>query len=160
MEVCKVRIIVWRLFAKHQTLSSQCWIFSSWSRSHKIRFLSILLLSILHTFQSIPNYWWKFYSDRTRKTFPFKAIKKYRYGLWKTVSKHLNNNYCFQASQGDIKIKVWKVWILTDCRGEYCVVQKESSEHKTREWGMDRSSLGTASNSLPRKARTTIVKNC
>ena len=30
-----------RLFAKHQTLSSQCWIFSSRSRSHKIRLLSI-----------------------------------------------------------------------------------------------------------------------
>ena len=26
-----------RLFAKHQTLTSKCWIFSSWSRSHKIR---------------------------------------------------------------------------------------------------------------------------
>ena len=29
-----------RLFAKHQTLSSWCWIFSSWSRSRKIRRLS------------------------------------------------------------------------------------------------------------------------
>ena len=30
-----------RLFAEHQTLSSKCWIFSSWSRSRKIRRLSI-----------------------------------------------------------------------------------------------------------------------
>ena len=29
------------LFATHQTLSSQCWIFSSWSRSKKIRRLLI-----------------------------------------------------------------------------------------------------------------------
>ena len=26
-----------RLFAKHQTLTSKCWMSSSWSRSHKIR---------------------------------------------------------------------------------------------------------------------------
>ena len=30
-----------RLFAKHQTLSFWCWIFSSWSRSRKINRLSI-----------------------------------------------------------------------------------------------------------------------
>ena len=29
------------LFAKHQTLSSLCWIFSNWSGSHKIRLLSV-----------------------------------------------------------------------------------------------------------------------
>ena len=31
----------------------------------------------------------KFYSDRTRKKTTLKAIEKYRYGLWKTVSNHL-----------------------------------------------------------------------
>ena len=45
-----------------------------------------------HKFQSIASYWWKFCSDRTRKKNTFKAIEKYRYGLWKTVSKHLNSD--------------------------------------------------------------------
>ena len=29
-----------------------------------------------------------------------------------------------------MKIKVYKVWILTDRRDEYCVVQKARSKHK------------------------------
>ena len=49
-----------------------------------------------HTFQSIANYWWKLYSDQTRKTNTFKAIEKYRYGLWKTVSKHLKHGKIYQ----------------------------------------------------------------
>ena len=35
-----------RLFAKRETLSSWCWIFSNWSRSHKIQLLSILKLFV------------------------------------------------------------------------------------------------------------------
>ena len=56
---------------------------------------------------------------------------------WKHGHIGLNNNYCAHlASQGDIKIKVWKIWILTDRRDEYCVVQKVRSTHKldNREW--------------------------
>ena len=41
IQTCRIFYFLWRLFAKHQTTSSQCWIFSSWSRSRKIRRLSI-----------------------------------------------------------------------------------------------------------------------
>ena len=34
----------------------------------------------------------KFYSDRTRKKTAFRAIEKYRYGFWKTVSNRLKPN--------------------------------------------------------------------
>ena len=76
-------------------------IFSTGSRLRKIRLLSIpfclfivvIIISILQVdfdkFQSSANYWWKFYSDRTRKKNTFKTIEKHRYGIWKTVSKHL-----------------------------------------------------------------------
>ena len=45
------------------------------------------------------NYWWKFYSDRTRKKNTFKAIEKYRYGLWKSVSKHLKTTILQQITK-------------------------------------------------------------
>ena len=97
------------MFAKHQTLSSWCWIFSSWSRSHKIRLLLIskffvyccclLLISLKPTFsqiliysQSLAKILWR--PDEYKIT--FKAIEKYRYGLWKTIWKlllHLNSRF-------------------------------------------------------------------
>ena len=63
-----------RLFAKHQTLTSKCWMSSSWSRSHKIRLycchsnIDFIWNFIFTNFNPhVANYWWKFYSDRTRK---------------------------------------------------------------------------------------------
>ena len=69
-----------RLFAKHNTLSSWCRIFSSRSRSRKIRILSISMFfaycchgdidftknCIWTELQFIVNHWWKVCSDRTR----------------------------------------------------------------------------------------------
>ena len=56
-----------------------------------------MILLHFHKFQSIANYWWKFYSDRTRR----KPLL--RYGLWKTVSKHLNETiYLHTAFSWDI----------------------------------------------------------
>ena len=92
-----------RLFAKHQTLSYWCWIFSSWSRSRKLgvyqfqRFfvycchnnIDFTKTYIFNKFQSIVNHWWKFCSDQARVKSLLKRFKIYRYGLWKSISKHL-----------------------------------------------------------------------
>ena len=56
-------------------------------------FIAVIVISIylklhFHKFQSKASYWWQFYRFRTRKKTTSKAIEKYRYGLWKTVSKH------------------------------------------------------------------------
>ena len=80
-----------RLFAKHQTLSYQCWIFGRWSRTPKISLLSIwkffthccdshivitiLLKTAQISIKSIANYWWNFYIDRTRKKTLLRRLK-------------------------------------------------------------------------------------
>ena len=116
-----VGILMWknkyRLFAKHHTLSSQCRIFSSRSKSCEIRiyrfqsfilFIVVIVISILlktafsqtsiHS-QSLVKILWR--SDKDKIT--FKAIEKQRYGLRETVSKHLKSKnwatQCFLSSQ-------------------------------------------------------------
>ena len=78
-----------RLFAKHQTLSYWCWIFSSWSRSRKLgvyqfqRFfvycchnnIDFTKTYIFNKFQSIVNHWWKFCSDQARVKSLLKRFK-------------------------------------------------------------------------------------
>ena len=84
-----------KLFGKHQTLSSQCRIFSSWSRSHKIRLLSIskiflfivvIVISILlkTAFSQISCHnqlLAKILQRSDKEKTTFKAIEKYRYSL-------------------------------------------------------------------------------
>ena len=83
-----------RLFAKHQTLSSQCWIFRF---KVFLVFFVVIVISILlkTTFSQISVHSQLLVkllqrSDKEKTT--FKAIEKCRYGLRKTVSKHLNSN--------------------------------------------------------------------
>ena len=93
----------------------------------------------------------------------FQSISKYNHDGFKVASivcsaskdghVGLNNNYCAKASQGDkhwslkrLKLKWWPRCI-------YCVVQRATDNG-------GRSSLGTVSNDLPRRDKTTIVVNC
>ena len=95
-----------------KSVSSWCRIFSSRSRSRKIWIESILKVfvivvivisfffsknCILTNFsysQSLVKILWR--SDKDKNT--FKAIEKHRYGLRKTVSKHLNKRTDFMLS--------------------------------------------------------------
>ena len=104
-----------RLFAQHHALSSWCRIFSGKSKSRKIWILSIskflfivvIVISILLKtvflqtsihIQSLMKSLWL--SDKDKIT--FKAIEKHRYGLRKTVLKHLKGakKYCFGSAAG------------------------------------------------------------
>ena len=96
----------------------------------------------------------------------FQSISKYNhngfkiasivYSAWEDGHVGLNNNYCAKASQGDkneslkrLKLNWWPRWIYC----VVCVVQKATDNG-------GRSSLGTVSNDLPRRDKTTIVINC
>ena len=103
------------IVAKHHTLSSLCRIFSSRSKLRKsrlfffclfifLRFLFIVVIVILISLKTafwqisiLANHWRKFYSDRTRIKSLLRGLTcKYRYGLQKTVSKHLNSLNLFR----------------------------------------------------------------
>ena len=91
-----------RLFAKHHTLSSWCRIFSSRSRSRKIRILSSLkffvIVVIVISILLKTVFWQTLIHSRSlvkgllrldKDKITFKEIEKHRYRIRKTVSKYL-----------------------------------------------------------------------
>ena len=100
---CPSYIPPWLVFAKHHAISSWCRIFSSRSRSRKIRILcgfwSFLLIVVTVISSLLKTAFWQtsirsqslvkslYRSDKDKIT--FKAIEKHRFGLRKTVLKHL-----------------------------------------------------------------------
>ena len=97
-----------RLFAKHQTLSSYCWVFSSWSRWRRIRRLSISKLFFIAVI--VINHWWK-YSDQTRIKLLLKRLynigmaseKLYRNTL-KSIIKRFNKSYTYSETPSFIML--------------------------------------------------------
>ena len=79
----------------------------SWSRSHKIRLLSISKFFVycchgnidfylklhFHTFQFVANYWWKFYIDRRRKKTLLGRLKNNNMASEKLYQKTLTVYY-------------------------------------------------------------------
>ena len=72
-----------RLFAEHHTVSFWCRIFSSRPKSRKN--------SDFIDFKAFVYFCHSEGSDKDEIT--FKMVEKHRYGLWKTVSKHVKGNW-------------------------------------------------------------------
>ena len=72
-------------------------------------FIVVIVKSLhFHKFQFISNYWCSYRTRKKKCT--FKAIEKYRYGLWKTVSKRLNRlKYIDKVVLGRKSVFIWQL---------------------------------------------------